>query len=215
MKKAAVFMVCIGLVVSLAACSQPGDDGAGLPVSSAVSVDDTRNPGGAEEEGAPDPDTQHGESGLSVADDASQEPGDNNTQGASADIKALAAPETDPFPLRQPFLTAQIESTDSIKQIDVIQFSGPESARLTITEKDQIDDIWNMMAQTEITAEGANEANPATGGSLALEFLFEDGSMAKISMAYLVWLNEEGPYLFSDETSEQRYWDLCAALMQQ
>jgi len=217
-----VFIIIVALLlVSLCSCT-----GQGNPVSSENEQVSHVEPSSSSNSGVSSPQSSVSENEVenentqvgTTTDEEQRLIEDNeesmeNPQGAPNDednIKQLEQPMFDPFPLQYPFLTAHVEDTGILTPISIIQIdmiSGPEEQAVTITSKEQIDTLWTLMGNTEITTEGANEANPSTGGNMTLKFLFSDGSTAKVIMANLVWLNDNGPFLFADETSEQLYWD--------
>lgn len=208
-------LVMVLALLALAACSnstEPGSSATSPPQSSSTPSSDVSRPVGSQSDAPPQSSTPQVNDNPG-ADNPAPPPNDN-PQGAQPNdennIKQLMEPMFDPFPIQYPFLTADVNNLDvsepiSITKIDMIYGTAQES--VILASEEQINALWALMGETEITAEGALETNPSTGGALTLKFQFSDKSAATVSMANIVWLNDNGPFLFADEASEQRYVD--------
>jgi len=119
-------------------------------------------------------------------------------------------PQQDAFPITQ-----ILEENDLIlDRIDNIQFAVlPDGGVITVTGREQIQSIWDLLSKVEVTSIRARNAPVNESLSIYVDIQFLDPNHnAGIEIFGQVHILGRGPFVFVDNASEQRFIELFAML---
>ena len=122
----------------------------------------------------------------------------------------FTVPQQDTFPIIQ-----ILEENDLTQdRIDNIQFAVlPDGGYITVTGREQIQSIWDLLSEVEVTTIRARNApvNEELAIYVDIQFLNPNHN-AGIEIFGQVHIVGHGPFVFSDNASEQRFVELFAML---